>query len=198
MAIKRIYIHEDIYEEFRTHIVEYTKSIKIGEGREQDIFLGPLQNHMQYENVKGFLVDIKLSSWEVAVGGHTSSRTPGYFIEPTIIDRPPDNSRIVTDEPFGPIVPLLTWRSEADVIQRANNTTMGLGASVWSNDLGEATRIARQLEAGSVWLNAHQEGNPLAPFGGHKESGIGFEWGLDGLKSYCNVQVLFVKEPTYQ
>jgi len=150
---------------------------------------------MQYEKVKGFLEDINPSSWHVAVGARATRRTLGYFIEPTIIDQPPDNSRIVTDEPFGPTVPLMTWRSEEDVIKRANNTKMGLGASVWSSDLGEATRITRQLEAGSVWINTHQEGSPLAPFGGHKESGVGFEWGgIDGLKSYCNVQALFIRD----
>lgn len=74
--------------------------------------------------------------------------------------RPPDDARIVVEEPFGPIVPLLTWKSEDDVVRRANNTKMGLGASVWSKDLDQASRIARQLEAGSVWVNAHQEGDP--------------------------------------
>ena len=89
----------------------------------------------------------------MAVGG-TNPDKPGYFITPTIIDKPADNSRIATEEPFGPIVPLLTWTDEADVVARANNTKMGLGASVWSNDLEEANRIARQLQAGSVWVNS--------------------------------------------
>jgi acyl-CoA reductase-like NAD-dependent aldehyde dehydrogenase len=153
---------------------------------------------MQFEKVKSFFTDIETSKWTVAVGGgvndqQTKKPSAGYFIEPTIIDRPPENSRIVVEEPFGPILPLLTWSSEEEVVQRANNTKMGLGASVWSDDLNQATRIARQLEAGSVWINTHQEGNPLAPFGGHKESGLGYEWGRGGLASYCNVQSLFLK-----
>lgn len=200
VAIKRIYVHEAIYEQFRKYVVEFTKSIKSGQGNAggEEVFLGPVQNKMQFEKVKGFFTDIETSKWTVAVGGATNGQqakqtSEGYFINPTVIDRPPEDSRIVVEEPFGPIVPLMTWSSEEDVIRRANNTKMGLGASVWSDDLNEATRIARQLEAGSVWINTHQEGNPRAPFGGHKESGIGHEWGLGGLASYCNVQSLFLK-----
>jgi acyl-CoA reductase-like NAD-dependent aldehyde dehydrogenase len=90
-------------------------------------------------------------------------------------------------------VPILSWSDEEEVIARANNTKMGLGASVWSTDLVEASRIARRLEAGSVWVNAHASIDPRYPNGGHKESGIGSEGGADGLKAYCNTQTLFLK-----
>lgn len=153
----------------------FTKTIKIGDGNEEGVFLGPVQNAMQYEKVKTFFSDIKKENWNVAVGGINEEK-PGYFINPTIIDKPAEGSRIVTEEPFGPIVPLLTWNTEEDVIARANDTKMGLGASVWSDDMDEANRIARQLDAGSVWVNTHIELDPNAPFGGHKESGVGYEW----------------------
>lgn len=195
-------------------MVKFTRSIKSGEGNEPDVFLGPVQNSMQFEKVKTFFSDIEKEKWTVAVGGVNDESKPGYFITPTIIDRPADDSRIATEEPFGPIVPLMTWKDEDDVIARANNTKMGLGASVWSNDLEQASRIARRLEAGSVWVNTHLEVDPNAPFGellpcslqfeskrvltesigGHKESGIGFEWGLGGLKAFCNAQSLFLKK----
>ncbi|OQU95929.1 hypothetical protein CLAIMM_02084 [Cladophialophora immunda] len=193
LAIKRIYVHESIYDEFRNDIVAFTKTLKVGDGNDEDVFLGPIQNAMQYEKVKTFFSDIKTDHWSVAVGG-TNQERPGYFITPTIIDRPAEDSRIVTEEPFGPILPLLAWSEENDVIARANNTRMGLGASVWSNDLEEANRIARQLEAGSVWVNTHIELDPNAPFGGHKESGVGYEWSLGGLRAFCNVQTLFLKK----
>ena len=193
VAVKRIYVHEAIYEQFRDHLVEFTQSIRSGEGNESDIFLGPLQNEMQYRKAMGLFADIEKENWSVAVGGANDEKKPGYFINPTIIDHPPESSRVVVEEAFAPIIPLLTWKNEEDVIQRANDTRMGLGASVWSNDLDEATRIARRMEAGSVWINTHQEGDPRAPFGGHKESGIGYEWGLGGLKAYCNVQSLFLR-----
>jgi acyl-CoA reductase-like NAD-dependent aldehyde dehydrogenase len=148
---------------------------------------------MQFEKVKTFFSDIEKENWNVAVGGKNKDKL-GYFIAPTIIDRPADDSRIVTEEPFGPIIPLLTWNDENDVIARANNTRMGLGASVWSNDMQEAERIARQIHSGSVWVNTHLELDPCAPFGGHNESGIGCEGGADGLKAYCNTQTLFFKK----
>lgn len=193
LAIKRIYVHESIHEKFRDAMVEYTRTLKVGEGNEEGVFLGPIQNSMQFDKVKTFFNDIEKEKWNVAVGGKNDDR-PGYFINPTIIDKPSDTSRIVTEEPFGPIVPLMTWSDEADVVRRANDTKMGLGASVWSNDLEQANRIARQLDAGSVWVNTHLEVAPNAAFGGHKESGIGFEWGVGGLKAFCNVQTLFLKK----
>lgn len=196
MAIKRIYVHEDIAQEFRAHMIRFTASIQSGDGLTEDVFLGPVQNKAQYDKVKSFFLDVEENNWNVAVGNQPAKQTSGYFIYPTVIDQPPEDSRIMVEEPFGPIVPLLTWSIEDEVIQRANRTTFGLGASVWSDDLTEANRIARQLEAGSVWVNTHQEGDPMAPFGGHKQSGLGYEWGIGGLRSYCNVQSLFLKLPT--
>ncbi|KAH7408904.1 aldehyde dehydrogenase [Cadophora sp. MPI-SDFR-AT-0126] len=193
LALKRIYIHSSIYPAFRDAMVAYTKTLKVGEGFEDGVFLGPIQNKMQYDRVQGFFDDVEKNGMSVAVGGKVPD-SKGYFINPTIIDNPDDDSRIVVEEPFGPILPILPWADEDDVIARANNTQMGLGASVWSNDLDEAARIAKQLEAGSVWVNAHMEWMPSAAFAGHKQSGIGAENGVAGLKAYCNVQVLYLKK----
>ncbi|KAB2579180.1 putative betaine aldehyde dehydrogenase protein [Lasiodiplodia theobromae] len=193
LAIKRIYVHEKIYDEFLKACVEHTKTLVLGNGTEPNTFLGPVQNAMQYERVKGFFQDVHEHKMKVAVGG-VNDKTGGYYITPTIIDNPAETSKIVTEEPFGPIVPLLKWSDESEVVHRANDTKMGLGASVWSNDLAQAERIARQLDAGSVWINTHLELDPNAPFGGHKESGVGYEWGLGGMKAYCNVQTLFLKK----
>ncbi|KAF2089905.1 aldehyde dehydrogenase [Saccharata proteae CBS 121410] len=193
LAVKRIYVHEDIYDEFLKACVEHTKTLKMGNGQDDGVFMGPVQNSMQYEKVKEFFADVHDKNMKVAVGG-TNDRKDGYFITPTIIDNPSETSKIVTEEPFGPIVPLLKWKDERDVIARANDTRMGLGASVWSNDLEEAERIARQIDAGSVWVNTHLDLDPNVPFGGHKESGVGYEWSLGGLKAYCNAQSLFFKK----
>lgn len=97
--------------------------------------------------------------------------------------------------PLGPIVPLLSFTDDADAVRKANDTLYGLGASVWSGNLQRANKIATQLEAGNVWVNTHFELDPKVPFGGHKESGIGTEWGVGGLKSYCNSQTLYLKKP---
>ncbi|PGH19834.1 hypothetical protein AJ80_03751 [Polytolypa hystricis UAMH7299] len=200
IAIKRIYVHSSIYEEFRAAMIKFAQTLKVGPGNEDGVFMGPIQNAMQFEKVKTFFADIEKEQWNVALGGGNgtcvdNAKQGGYFITPTIIDRPADDSRIVTEEPFGPIVPLMTWSDEADVIERANNTHLGLGASVWSNDLDQASRIARQLDAGSVWVNTHLEIDMAAAFGGHKQSGIGHECGIGGLKAYCNTQTLYLKKP---
>lgn len=94
----------------------------------------------------------------------------------------------------GPIVPFLTFKDEEDAIHKANDTKMGLGASVWSKDIVRANRVARQIEAGNVWVNTHFELDPRVSFAGHKESGIGSEWGVGGLISYCNSQTLFLQK----
>lgn len=193
LALKRIYVHEAIYEEFRDAMVAYTKTLQVGDGFKDGVFLGPVQNSMQYERVSGIFDDVEKQGYKIAVGGKIDTKSGGYFITPTIVDNPSDDSRIVVEEPFGPILPILKWSSEDEVIERANNTDMGLGASVWSTDLAEAERIGRQLDAGNVWVNSHLELSPTTPFGGHKQSGIGSEWGLSGLKQFCNSQSLFLK-----
>ncbi|KAH7478215.1 hypothetical protein FOMA001_g9155 [Fusarium oxysporum f. sp. matthiolae] len=193
IALKRIHVHESIYEQFRDAMVKHIKTYTLGDGSQEGISHGPVQNSMQYEKVKTFFEDIEKQGWKVATGGKIDP-SPGYFITPTVIDRPPEDSRIVVEEPFGPIVPLLSWKDEEDVIARANNSPMGLGASIWCNDLKKAEKAARQMQAGSVWINTHFDLSPMAPFGGHKESGLGVEWGTNGLKELCNVQTLFLNK----
>lgn len=128
-------------------------------------------------------------NYKFAVGEPDVKPGKGFFVQPTIIDNPPEDSRIVQEEPFGPIVPTLPWTDEEDVIRRANGTNTGLGACVWGKDLERAERIGRRLEAGSVFVNSWEKPTPQAFFGGHKESGIGGEWGAEGLKAYCNAHV---------
>ncbi|KAH6680672.1 putative aldehyde dehydrogenase [Halenospora varia] len=191
LAIKRIFVHEKIIDQFRDAMVKHTKSLKFGEGHEEGVFLGPVQNSMQYERVKGFFSEIESEGMKVAVGG-TNPTGKGYFITPTIIDRPAETSRIVAEEPFGPIVPLLSFSTDQEAIDKANNSLYGLGGSVWSKDVDRANNIAKQIEAGTVWVNAHFAMEPHIPFGGHKNSGMGVEQGVSGLKSYCNSQTLYL------
>jgi acyl-CoA reductase-like NAD-dependent aldehyde dehydrogenase len=149
MLTKRIYIHESIYDEFRDKMVQWTQdNIKTGGGTEEGVVVGPVQNKMQFDKVKDMYDQIEKCNWKTALAGSAGQSRDGYFITPAIIDNPPEDSRIVVEEPFGPIVPLLKWSDEADVLDRANALRTGLGASVWSKDLARAERMARQLEAG--------------------------------------------------
>lgn len=193
MMIKRLYIHEKIYDEFRDKLVQFVQSFKMGEGNEPDVFIGPIQNEMQFGKAKNLFETIEKDGLKPALGGKIPD-SDGYFVPPAIIDNPPESSRVVKEEPFAPILPLLKWSSESDVIDRANDTDMGLGASVWSKNLERAQRIANQLEAGNVWVNSHFDVMPTIPYGGHKASGMGVEWGVDGLKAYCNLQTLWLKK----
>ncbi|KAM5341357.1 hypothetical protein ACJ41O_014388 [Fusarium nematophilum] len=192
MAIKRVYVHASIYGEFLQAAVATAKSMTVGDGKSEATILGPVQNHLQYQRVKDLIASLESEKLKLALGDPsvTSSQKSGFFIDPVIVDNPPDSARIVVEEPFGPVFPILKWTDEEDVIRRANSSEMGLGASVWSNDVGQADRISKQLEAGTVWINNHLDLRPSAPFGGHKYSGIGSELGISGLKSYCNMQVI--------
>ncbi|KAF2770265.1 aldehyde dehydrogenase [Teratosphaeria nubilosa] len=189
VATKRIFIHQDIYDEMLKGMIAFTKTIKTG-APDSGALLGPIQNKMQYEKVKTFFEDTKSNGYKFAVGEPDVAAGKGFFIQPTIIDNPPNDSRIIQEEPFGPIVPTQPWTDEDEVIKRANNTNTGLGACVWSNDVARAERIGRRLQAGSVWINSFEKPTPQAIFGGHKESGIGGEWGSEGWKAYCNAHVM--------
>ncbi|PGH20093.1 hypothetical protein AJ80_03661 [Polytolypa hystricis UAMH7299] len=194
VAIKRIYVHTSIYRQFLDAFVKVTKSLVVGDGF-NGVNLGPIQNEMQYNRVRAFLEDIERNNLKVAAGKENyigdQKPGPGYFITPTVVDNPPDYSMIVREEPFGPVVPILQWETEDEIIRRANDTVYGLGASVWTKDMDRASRMSKRLKAGSVWINSHMLLHPLAPFGGHKESGLGSEWGAQGLKAYCNTQTFF-------
>ncbi|TGJ86810.1 hypothetical protein E0Z10_g1999 [Xylaria hypoxylon] len=192
IAVKRVYVHELVYDSVLAALVAYAQDLKVG--LDADSFLGPLSNQAQYERVKDLLADIKQTGLVVATG--STEPLPdkiGYFLAPTIIDNPLDDARIVVEEQFGPVLPVMKWSDEHDVIKRANATELGLGASVWSRDLSQADRMASQLQAGNIWVNCHAEMKPSTPFAGHKQSGLGVEMGDDGLKAYCNVQSVWNK-----
>lgn len=193
VASKRIYVHESIYKSFLKAMVAFAESLKVGNPFDEDVKLGPIQNAMQYEKVQTFVADCKEQGYNFATDdSKMKAPSKGYFIQPTVIENPPNDSKIVTEETFGPIIPVQSWSDEADVIRRTNDTKTGLGACIWSKDTKRAERIARQLEVGSIYINS-----PLRPdwrvyFSGHKESGIGGERGLMGLLAYCNAQAVHV------
>ncbi|WP_219895059.1 aldehyde dehydrogenase family protein [Aquisediminimonas profunda] len=193
VAAKRIYIHEDIYDAVRDELVTYAKTIKIGNGSHQGTELGPIQNRMQYEKLKDLIADIKSNGSKIALGGDVPVGQ-GYFVPITIVDDPSEDSRIVKEEAFGPILPLLKFNDINDVIARANDTHYGLAASVWSNDLALARKVAERIEAGTVWINEVHVFGPHIAFGGHKQSGIGVENAREGLAEYTNSQTIMQRQ----
>ncbi|KAI0542318.1 aldehyde dehydrogenase [Xylaria digitata] len=171
IAIKRVYVHEPVYDAVLAGIVEYIGS-----------------------RVKDLLANIEETKLTVLPrGGQLIEGLSGFFIRPIVVSNPPDDARVVVEEAFGPIIPVMKWSEEVEVIQRANNTNYGLGASVWSRDLSQADRIANKLQAGNVWINTHAEVQASASFAGHKQSGFGSEFGVEGLKGWCNVQSKYTR-----
>ena len=192
---KRLYIHEDIYDEVRDALVEFIEAnIKVGDGTLEATDHGPIQNSMQYGKVKDYFADCHANGYKFALGGKIDENAKGWFVPVSLVDNPPENSRIVQEEPFGPILPLLKWSDEDDVIARANDTIYGLGATVWGKDLNAVERIGSQLEAGTVWLNEVHQYSPFQAFGGHKQSGLGCENSLHGLMEYTNWQTTTLKK----
>ncbi len=189
VAAKRLYIHEDIYDELSAALAAYAGTVKVGDGSHQGTDLGPIQNRMQFEKVKELLVDAEASGQHFLTGGVPDAER-GYFVPVTIIDNPPEDSRVVVEEAFGPVLPLLKFRDIDDVVERANRTEYGLAASVWSRDLPLARSIAERIEAGTVWINEIHSFSPHVAFGGHKQSGVGIENSLEGLAEYSNVQTI--------
>ena len=189
-ATKRLYVHERIYDKVLAELVAYSATVKVGDGAQPGTQLGPIQNEPQYRKVLEYIDDCAAQGYRFAVGGHADHNARGWFVPVTLVDNPPDDSRIVKEEPFGPILPVLKWKDEEDVIRRANDTQYGLGASVWGRDLTTVERIGSKLQAGTVWLNEVHQYAPNQAFGGHKESGIGCENSLHGLMGYTNWQTI--------
>ncbi|KAJ9616404.1 hypothetical protein H2200_000122 [Cladophialophora chaetospira] len=190
IASKRIYVHSSMYDAFLEALINVTKSLKVGPSNEEGVMLGPIQNSMQYEKVKTFFKDTKDHGYKFALGSGEVTETDGFFIQPTIIDNPPDDSLIVQEEPFGPIVPVQKYDDLEEVIRRANSSKAGLGATVFGKDPQKLQEVADKLEAGSVWINSFPAAGPQAQFGGVKESGIGTEFGTLGILAYANVKAI--------
>ena len=186
-AMKRLYVHEDVYDAVCENLVAFAKNIPMGDGMSEDSILGPIQNQMQFDKVKALVDDAKTKG-RVLLGGEAGD---GLFFPPTLIADLDDSDPLVAEEQFGPALPIIKYSNLDDVIARANDSDNGLGGSVWSKDIDKAREIALKMECGSVWINKHGAIQPNAPFGGVKRSGIGVEFTEDGLQEYTDAQVVF-------
>ena len=194
VAAKRIYIHEDIYDDLSAAIAEYAKTVKVGDGSEQGTGVGPIQNKKQYERVLELVQDAKDNGYKFLTGGDTDPSGTGYYVPITILDNPPEDARIVAEEQFGPVMPLMKFATEDEVIERANNSEYGLAGAIWTANPDKGVEMAEQLETGTVWINEFLHLSPFAPFGGHKQSGFGAEYGKEGLLEFTYPQVITVKK----
>jgi aldehyde dehydrogenase (NAD+) len=188
IALKRLYVHRSIYEEMCEALAKEVGLLAVGDGLEQGTRVGPLQNAMQYEKATRYL-DAAAADGRILVGGRKKSG-PGYFIEPTLVRDIQDGSVLVDEEQFAPILPVIAFDELDDVIDRANSSEYGLGGSVWSEDVAAADAVAARMESGTIWINHHTHFGPHIPFAGAKQSGIGSEFGREGLLEFSQRSVV--------
>jgi acyl-CoA reductase-like NAD-dependent aldehyde dehydrogenase len=188
VAIKRLYVHDSIHNAVCDELGRLARETVVGDGLEQRTLLGPIQNQAQFEKVKGFLEDARQNGKIVAGGGVLERE--GYFVQPTIVRDIPDNARLVREEQFGPVLPVLRYSDIDEVIARANDTEFGLGGSVWSSDPNRAFGVATRINAGTVWVNKHLDLGPDTPYAGAKQSGIGTELGREGLEAFTQATII--------
>lgn len=189
-AIKRIYVSEADHDEFVKEFVALAKEAKFGDAFEEGAQYGPLCCKMQLDKVSAMVEDAKKKGATIEIGGKATGK--GFFYEPTVITGADESFAIVSEEQFGPAVPIIKYKDVGDAIKRANDSRFGLGGSVWGNDLDEANKQAATLQCGTAWVNQHLNLAPTAPFGGFKESGLGRENGPDGLAPFLECQVVNV------
>lgn len=188
-ALKRLYVHDSIYDSVCEALVDFARTVPVGDGQDEANLLGPVQNEMQFNKVRDMVEDARAKGGRVLLGG-TPSNGPGYFYPITLVADVDHGVWLVDDEQFGPVLPIIRYSDIDEVVARANANPAGLGGSIWSADAAKAKRYATQLECGSVWINKHGAIQPNAPFGGVKQSGFGVEFGADGLKEFTIPQTV--------
>jgi acyl-CoA reductase-like NAD-dependent aldehyde dehydrogenase len=188
-ALKRLYVHDSIYDAVCEALVAYAASVPMGNGFDEAVMLGPVQNRMQFDKVVRLVDEARIAGARVLCGGAPVAGE-GLFYPPTIVADARDGMALVDEEQFGPVLPVIRYSSIDDALVRANALDVGLGGSVWSADAAHAREIAMKLECGTAWVNKHGAIRPDTPFGGVKASGFGVEFGQYGLEEFVSLQVL--------
>jgi acyl-CoA reductase-like NAD-dependent aldehyde dehydrogenase len=188
---KRVYVHRTLHDALVAELKALAAAMPMGDGMQPGVALGPIQNRMQFDKVAALVESARAAGGTVVCGGAPLAG-PGLFYPVTLVTGLKDGDRLVDEEQFGPVLPLVAYDDVEDAIASANRLDLGLGASVWSSDTARARAVAERLQAGTVWINQHGTIHPMVPFGGTKGSGWGVEFGVEGLKSVTQPQVISV------
>jgi acyl-CoA reductase-like NAD-dependent aldehyde dehydrogenase len=188
-AIKRVYVPTALYEEVCTRLTEAAAKIRLGDGFDPDVDMVPIQNKAQFDKICGFVDDARAAGGRILIGGAPLDR-PGYFYPPTVVADLRDGARLVDEEQFGPVVPLIAYDDLDAVIARVNSGPYGLTGSIWSADLARGSAVAGRLTVGSGWVNQHGAFDPAIPMPLIKASGMGVDFGDCGVKGAMRLQII--------
>jgi len=196
-AVKRLFVFESVAEEFIKKLETGIGNLRVGNGIHENVDMGPINNRKQWEYIKELVAEVEeKNEGKIITGGNVpegSAYSKGYFFEPTLIVDVPEDSRLLKEEVFGPVLPVVRVKNLDEAIEAANNSCYGLGASIWTKNIDQARIGCEKLNAGIIWLNQHLKVAPEAPFGGIKESGIGRENGPAALSEYLDLKTLMLK-----
>jgi len=189
-ALKRLYVHDSIYEATVEALATIARDTRMGPATDPGSQLGPLQNPQQFDIVSGLVEDARARGARILAGGEPAPELGPLFYRATVVADIEDGAPLVDEEQFGPVLPVVRYSDVDDAVRRANDSEQGLGASVWGADPAAAAAVAERLQAGTVWINQHGGLNPAVPFGGTKSSGYGLEFGVEGLKAMAAPRVI--------
>lgn len=193
MAAKRIYAPRALYDRLCDALASLARAAVVDDGRNQGAQIGPLQNRQQYEKVLGLIEDARAAGTIVAGGGRIDR--DGFFIAPTVVRDLPDDARLVREEQFGPVIPVLAYDDLDELVTRVNDSEFGLAGSIWTSDPEKAVDLAMRMDTGTVWINKHLDLRFDVPFGGAKQSGIGREQGIEGMREFTQAKVISMARP---
>ena len=188
IAIKRLFVQDAIYDALCDELAAIAKVKRVGNGLTEGTEIGPLQNRAQFEKVQAIIEDARFKGKIIA--GGASPEGKGFFVEPTIVRDIEEGARLVDEEQFGPVLPVIRFSDIDEVVRRANSSQQGLAGSVWSSSWERAYEVAKRIETGTVWINKHTEVDAAIPLGGAKQSGLGAELGRAGVESYTQLKVV--------
>ncbi|CAO3436430.1 aldehyde dehydrogenase family protein [Azospirillum doebereinerae] len=192
----RLFVERTIYDRFVAEVAAFGAALRIGDGMDPETQLGPLVSQQQLERVIRYL-DIGTQEGARRLGGEgrltQGALADGYFVAPTVFADVDDGMRIAKEEIFGPVISAIPFDDMDDLVRRANATPFGLGAGLWTRDIGKAHRLAGAVRAGSVWINSYQTMDPAVPFGGYKMSGYGKESGTQHVDEYLNTKAVWIR-----
>jgi aldehyde dehydrogenase (NAD+) len=195
IAGSRLLLQDSIHDEFLDRVLAIARSARMGDPMKMETQIGPVTTQPQYEKVLNYIEIAKNEGAELRLGGHPG-RSPecgnGWFVEPTIFSGVKNSMQVAQEEVFGPVLSVIRFNDEQDAVAIANDTRFGLAAGVWTTDIGRAHRMAERLQAGTVWVNCYRAISFMAPFGGYKDSGLGRENGIDGIREYLQTKSVWI------